>query len=198
VHGRDQGFVDPPWGAPVDVPRILRQIPETGQVAGVFLQPLADGARRCNVTLPSARERYRHFAFYPMREHVQLMVEAAPVLFPNRPLRSVLCKLGRLAPRSLLESTIGKVMLGSAGDVEMVLGAMVKTYPLHIKPSQVELVECRPGSAVVRLSEIHYFLDSHHVGCFEGALRFAGMKQGKVRIRSYSSTAADFLLTWET
>ena len=191
-------FVEPPWSAPVDVPRVLRTVPENGTVAGMFLQPIVEAARRFNVTFPFARERYLPFSFYPMREHVQLMVETAPVVLPGVPIRIALRKLGRLAPRSLLESTIGKVLLGSSTDIEMVLRAMAQTYPVHIKPSHVQLVEYKPGCALMRLEQIHFFLDSHHVGCFEGALRYAGKQHGKIRIRSYTNTAADFLLTWET
>ena len=195
---RDQDFAEPPWNSPVDVPRVLRAVPDDGTVAGMFLQSTVDGARRLNTVLPSARERYRPFGFYPMREHVQLMLEVAPVAFARVPLRTTLYKLGLLAPRALLESTLGKVVLGSATDVEMVLSAMARTYPLHIKPSHVQMVEYKPGRAVIRLEQIHFFLDSHHVGCFEGALRFAGQRHGKTRIHAYSNTSADFLLTWET
>jgi hypothetical protein len=52
-----------------------------------------------------------------------------------------------------------------------------------------------PTWATVRLDKVPYFLDSHHVGTFEGVLRFAGV-QGTVRIASRSATSADLLLTW--
>jgi hypothetical protein len=46
------------------------------------------------------------------------------------------------------------------------------------------------------LEKIVYFLDSHHVGTFEGVLRFAGVK-GVVRMASFGPASADFLLTWD-
>ncbi|MET0343542.1 MAG: DUF2378 family protein [Polyangiales bacterium] len=193
---RDEGFVEPPWGAPLDAAAVLRKVPESASVAGMFLTPLSEGAKRAGAALPSARERYLPFQFYPMREHVKLMIEAAPVLFPKVPLRTALRKFGKLAPRSLLESTIGKVVLGSASNAEQTLQAMVRTYPLHIRPAQAELTELAAGRAIVRLTDVYYFLDSHHVGAFEGALHFAG-KRCQVRVRAASASAADFLIVWE-
>jgi hypothetical protein len=72
---------------------------------------------------------------------------------------------------------------------------MAKAYPLNARPSNVTVLETGPGRAVVRLEDVHYFLDSHHVGTFEGALKFAGVA-GRVLIASKSATCADLLLEW--
>jgi hypothetical protein len=87
------------------------------------------------------------------------------------------------------------VMLSSAMGVEEIIRALVKTYPLNLRPGKLEVLEFAPQHALLRLEDIYYFLDSHHVGTFEGIMRFAG-KDGTVRICSYSNTAADFLCCW--
>jgi hypothetical protein len=48
----------------------------------------------------------------------------------------------------------------------------------------------------VRMQGVSYFLDSHHVGALEGALRYAGVKDGTVRVRMRSSSDADLLCRW--
>jgi hypothetical protein len=48
---------------------------------------------------------------------------------------------------------------------------------------------------IVSLDDIPYFLDSHHVGVFEGTLKYAGVK-GRVRIATRSYDSADLLLEW--
>jgi hypothetical protein len=48
---------------------------------------------------------------------------------------------------------------------------------------------------VVKLDQIHYFLDCHHVGVFEGLMKHAGAR-GRVRIDSRSLSSADLLLEW--
>jgi uncharacterized protein (TIGR02265 family) len=147
------------------------------------------------VPLPSARDKYTQFRFYPLREHVTLLIETCAIHYTRMPLRVALRKLGRAAPIALTASTIGKVMLNSAVGVEECIRALIKTYPLNVRPAKCESVEFGPGWGIVRLEEFHYFLDSHHVGSFEGIIKFAG-KQGAVRICSHSATRADLLCTW--
>ena len=62
--------------------------------------------------------------------------------------------------------------------------------------SRVSTVDSGPRWAIVRLDKIPYFLDSHHVGTFEGILRFAGVK-GSVRLASRSPMSADLLVAWD-
>jgi hypothetical protein len=48
---------------------------------------------------------------------------------------------------------------------------------------------------VVSLDNVQHFLDSHHVGVFEGTMTHAGVN-GRVRIASKSEFSADLLLEW--
>ena len=192
---RFKNFVEPRWEVPLDPASVLRAVPESATISGMFLEPLAELARQRGVPLPSARDKYTQFRFYPLREHVTLLIETCAIHYTRMPLRIALRKLGRAAPIALTASTIGKVMLNSAVGVEECIRALIKTYPLNVRPAKCESVEFGPGWGIVHLEEIHYFLDSHHVGSFEGIIKFAG-KQGTVRIRSYSPTRADLLCTW--
>jgi len=196
VDLRHRNFIEPNWEAPLDVQALLTAIPETATIAGMFLEPLAEAARRLGKPLPSARERYVPFRFYPLREHATLLVEMCNRHYADMPVRQAMRKLGRAAPDALAASTIGKVMLNSVSSVEDMIRALVKTYPLNLRPAKLEVIEFGRNSAVLRLEEVYYFLDSHHVGTFEGIMRFAG-KQGTVRVNAYSATAADFLCEWE-
>jgi uncharacterized protein (TIGR02265 family) len=188
-------YAEPPWDAPVDVEAAIGAIPEGATISGMFLAPLLLEAKRRGVVLPSARDRYVPYTFYPLREHCRLLVETCERMLPDRSLRQGLRKLGRGAPDALVSSTLGKVVLGSAEGVEQVVSAMAKAYPLNARPSRVTVLEAGAGRAVVRLEEVHYFIDSHHVGAFEGALRFAGVT-GHVLIAPRSTTSADLLLAW--
>jgi hypothetical protein len=73
---------------------------------------------------------------------------------------------------------------------------MANGYELNVGPCSVAVLDKGARWTVIRLDNIVHFLDSHHVGNFEGVLRFAGVK-GVVRIASRSPTSADFLLTWD-
>src|SRR5258706_13935089 len=72
---------------------------------------------------------------------------------------------------------------------------MAKAYPLNARPSKVTVIERAPGRVIVRLEELHYFIDSHHVGAFEGAMKYAGA-EGRVLVAPRGKASADLLLEW--
>lgn len=187
---------EPPWRDPLDAEAVIAAIPSSATITGIFLQAVADMAKQRGVTLPSARESYVGFRQYLLREHASLMVEAARACWPREPLRGGLRHMGRGSPQALVQSMIGRVVLGSVEGPLEILRAMAKSYALHTKPAQIEVVEHAPGRAVVRATDVLYFLDSHHVGVFEGVLKFAQVEDRRVRIHAYSDTEADLLCEW--
>ena len=189
-------FVDPPWEAPLDVERVLAGIAPDAKISGMFFVSLVAGAKTRNMVLPSARDRYVPFNFYPVADFARLLVEAAQRFFAGRrSLRHALRSLGRSAPDAFLSSTLGKVTLGSTEGVHAAVGAMANAYELNLRPSRVSTLDSGPDWVTVRLDKVGYFLDSHHVGTFEGILRFAQV-QGSVRIAARGSASADMLLAW--
>jgi uncharacterized protein (TIGR02265 family) len=191
----DAPFLPPPWDAPFDGEAALAAIPEAATISGMFLAPLVAEAQKRGIVLRAARERYVGFTFYPLREHARLLLEVCDRIYPDRPPRQVLRKLGRGAPNALLASTLGKVVLGSVEGPHGVIAAMAKAYPLNARPSRVTVLEATRGRSVVRLEDVFYFLDSHHVGAFEGALNFAKV-EGHVLFARRGRASADLLLEW--
>jgi uncharacterized protein (TIGR02265 family) len=189
-------FLDPPWDVPLDVERTIEAIPSDATISGMFFMYLLAAAKAQNASLPSARDRYVPFHFYPLADLARLVVEAVPVVFSGRPLRQALRYLGRSGPDALLSSTLGKVTLGSTIDVPGAVTAMTNAYELNVRPSRVTVVDKGPAWMIVHLERVYYFVDSHHVGTFEGVMRFAGAK-GQVKVATRSASSADFLLTWE-
>jgi uncharacterized protein (TIGR02265 family) len=188
-------FVDPPWEAALDVERALASVPADAKISGMFFVALVAGAKQRKVVLPSARDRYVAFNFYPVIDLARLLVEAAQLFFAGRPLRHALRSLGKAAPDAFLSSTLGKVTLGSTEGVHAAVAAMANAYELNLRPSRVSTLDSGPDWVTVRLDKVCYFLDSHHVGTFEGILRFAQVK-GTVRLASRGAASADLLLAW--
>jgi uncharacterized protein (TIGR02265 family) len=191
----ESAFSPPDFRSPLDRDAVLAQIPESATISGMFLMPLVEEAKRRGAELPSARARYVPFSFYPLREHARLLLETCDRFYPDRCLREALRKLGRGAPKALVASTLGKVVLGSVEGPHDVIAAMAKAYPLNARPSSVTVLESARGRSVVRLEDIYYFVDCHHVGAFEGALNFAGVK-GSVLYAKRGRAAADLLIQW--
>src|SRR5580765_3124250 len=118
---RDVRFIEPHWDA-----------------------PLVAEAKRRGFVLPSARDRYVPFKFYPLVEHARLLLETCERIYPDKPRRMALRKLGRGAPQALISSTLGRVVLGTAEGVHAMVEAMAKAYPLNARPSSVTVVESLP------------------------------------------------------
>lgn len=189
-------FVDPPWDAPLDPALVIARAPPNASMRGMMLSAIVARAEAERIRLPSARRRYLPFEPYPLGEHCQLLVELARAVWPHEPLRQGLRRIGRGAAQALVGSTIGRVMVGSAEDVQGVLREMAKSFSIIAQPGTIELVESGPAHAVLALRDIHFFLDSHHVGVYEGALRFGKAPDARVRVCSISPSDADFLCEW--
>jgi uncharacterized protein (TIGR02265 family) len=188
-------FVEPSWRAPLDVELELRSVPNDAKISGMFIAPLVVELKRSDPDGLTPRARYVPFNFYPLREHVQLLIEASQRVYADRPLRLGLRTLGRGAPSAFVASTLGKVVLGSTQGVHDRVAAIAKGYELNMRPGRATIVENTPNRIVVRLEDVHYFLDSHHVGVFEGIMKQSGVS-GRVLFAAGLRGSADLLLEW--
>ena len=197
---RDSGgelspFREPPWNAPLDIEREIECIPASAQVRGMFILPVLQEAKRAKISMQRMRDRYLPFQFYPLREHARLLADTAAAVYPKLPMRQALRKLGRGAPYAFSGSTLGRVLLQAAQGPLEVASALAKGYELTLDPGRAIVEERGPSCVDVSLEEVHYFVDSHHVGAFEGALKFANTR-GHVKLHRISAAQAVLRLTW--
>jgi uncharacterized protein (TIGR02265 family) len=189
-------FVEPPWTAELAIEELIASIPRNATMAGMFFMAMVEGAKRRGIKLTSIEtRRYVQFSFYPLADFARLLVEAGQRFYPDRSLRQALRTIGTVAPKALIASTLGKVTLGSAEGVHAAVAAMAATYGINVRPSACTVLESGPEWLLLSLDQIHYFLDTHHVGVFEGTMRHAGV-EGRVRIASRSRTSAELVLDW--
>jgi uncharacterized protein (TIGR02265 family) len=185
-------FVEPPWDAELDSAREIECAPPSAQISGMFIAPLVAADAKAS---RGARARIIAFSFYSLREHMQRLVQVVQNDYPELALRQGLRKLGRGAPGTFISSTLGKVMLGSADGVNQAVDAMARAYEVNMKPGQVRAAAAGPSRMIVSLEEIYSFIDSHHVGVFEGVMKYAGVR-GRVRIWRTGAASAELLLEW--
>jgi uncharacterized protein (TIGR02265 family) len=188
-------FVDPPWDAALDADAAILAIPEHAKVRGFMTIPMVDEARALGFSWRPPRSRYLPFELYPMREHAQILVWHAQERFPELSLRQGLRKLGRGAPNALLGSTVGRVTMGSAEGVRDIVTAFAKAYEVSLQPCRTHVEHEGGQHLIVSLDFVPYFLDSHQVGAFEGAMKRAGVR-GSVTVCVLSETEAQLLLQW--
>lgn len=188
-------FRDPPWDAPLDVAAELRRVPEGLTQKGMFILPMLVEAKRRGLTLEGARPRYVPFQDYPLREHVGLLAAAARAFYPELSPRQGLRRLGRGAHHAFMESTVGRVVWAGVTETHGALDGILKGYAIGVPGCTAKIVERRANAAIIRLERVPYFLDSHHVGCCEGATRAIGIN-AKIRIRVETWASGEFLCEW--
>lgn len=190
--------MDPPWDAPLDVEATIAAVPENATMKGMFTAGLLELATERAIPLERERDEYEPLRDYPLAEHVRMLVAVTRAVFPDEPLRQGLRRIGRGAPRVMLASAIGPATVGAANGPLQTVREICKAYPLLLAPGEVSLVDATERCIVVRLTDIAFFADCHHIGVFEGALRHAGIEELDVCIRESAPNAVDLRLTWES
>jgi uncharacterized protein (TIGR02265 family) len=188
-------FVEPPWKEPIDTAAIIRSVPQNALIRGYMTMPMIAAARARDPLWAAPRERYLPFNFYPLREHVATLVSFATTIYPELPLREALRKIGRGAPTALLTTTVGKVTMAVAAGVHNVVAAFASGYEVSVRPCTALIVDQGRQHLIVSLATAPYFLDCHHVGAWEGVLKYAGVR-GSVKICVIDEGSAHFLLEW--
>jgi uncharacterized protein (TIGR02265 family) len=191
----ESGFVEPEWDAPLDTAPFLQATPATAVIRGMYPATIVESARVRGIVLRSARERYLSFHHVPVREYLDLLVEAAGAYFPDVPLRLGLRKLGRSTHEVFAQSVVGRVILSTADDFPGVVAAAVKGYAISMPPARADVLDREPRRMVVTFAGVYNFLDPHHVGVFEGLARACGVRV-TTRVRLASLHTGDFELTW--
>ena len=186
-------FAAPQFTLPVDLAAQKRLVPPGATVKGMQLQGLLDEQARCGHT-PAGR--YVAFRDYPAEELLERLIETAARCHPSVPVREGLRRVGHSAYGTLARSTIGKVLFAVAGTApRQFLEMTTRAYSVSGSTGASEVLSMRDREAVVRLTEIYSFVDSWHVGIFEGAFRAIGAPC-VVRVRPRSPMSAEFLLHW--
>lgn len=194
-------YAHPQWDEPLDVDAYVNGMPPGALIKGLFPAALVAEAKRRNVVLKTAGEKYLPFLDYSLMDHNRMIVEAAKAFWPDAPVRLGLRRIGRAATQSLLLTTFGKATLGGLTQPESVGRALVglaRTYATTLtKPTPVvELIETGERSAILRLRDAWIFPDCQQVGIIEGLCRACGT-HGDVRVAAEGPASAEFSCTWE-
>ncbi len=190
----DDGFSEPRWNDPIDVDAAIRACPEAMQLNGIMSMALVDAAATVGKTLQSALPRFLPFQPYPLRGHMLLLREAASAVFPNDPMRIAFRRFGRGVRNVVLATAYGRVTFGRQLNARDTVAALTRCYRVMLG-SQVEGALLDERCADVEMRDIHYFLDSLHVGTVEGIFIGSGIKP-RVLVKMHDATNATFRIRW--
>jgi uncharacterized protein (TIGR02265 family) len=171
----------------------IQEAPESGTVRGLYfgeIMRLVPWLRASNT------RRYLPFSKYPLREYMQLLVDAGRAAHPSKTPHNALQALGLTTYSTFASSIAGMSLLSSmAIDVERVLELAPRAYPLTITPGSVEIVSRTPGEAIVQLRNMWTFPESYHVGVWLGAMEILSV-EGTIDVIRHGWCNVDFHLRW--
>jgi uncharacterized protein (TIGR02265 family) len=191
-----EGFEVIDWNAPLDLVAARARLPAGGAVIkGMFIDGVLRGCARRGHDLKWPK-RFVAFRDYDVAEYLDVCEAAARTLYPTQSTREGLRRVGHMAYPDLVDSLIGRVIFGVLGkDVKSISKLVSKAYEIAGKPGRAALLELHDDASVVRLDDIHTYLDTLQVGAFEGVLQACGL-DGEVRIKWHSPSSCEFWTCW--
>jgi uncharacterized protein (TIGR02265 family) len=179
----------------------LARLPGGAACRGLFFQGTLRYVRKVAPEVDLAKAaglgdaRYVTFSHYPYGDFLRLNAAGARVLKPEKPADG-LRELGAHAYDTLLESQVGKVVLGAFGkNFDYVVMAGARAYSVSLNFGNVEVEPLAAGHVRFRFREMPAFLDTFQRGVFEGGMRACGVT-GEVEVVSHDVASATFDIRW--
>lgn len=174
-------FVEPRWDAPFDAEAEIDAAPSNALVRGMFFDFAVDRAKRATNRSVASESRVA-FLQYSMRDYMRLLVECSRAAFPDVTAREGLRRMGAHLYDDFLETMVGRAIFSVAGKRFDRIGALApKAYLASYEPCEVRTTVVAEKLFHVRFEPMHVFLDTFHLGAWEGAARFCGT-QAKIRV----------------
>lgn len=187
-------FRRPRFDAPIDLAEHLRLLPPGATSKGMFfLDLLAQvgkfaGPREMAAAAGIAERRYVAFLSYPMADLLKLRVAVAHTLYPRQPLGEALRRLGQRALAVVLDTQLGRTILGGSGhSLETTIERGTRAYRLLVGFGRLEVKQISATEYHFHAVDLPLFLETHQVGVIEGVLAHAGAPAGLwIDLRSLS------------
>lgn len=181
----------------------LRLLPAGATCKGLFFRGTLERVRlavpRFEASAAAGIEERRYIPFfdYPYADYLKLNLVCARAIFPAVSTAEGLRRLGATAYDSLLESQVGRVLLGAFGrDFERVVMAGGRGYAVSLSFGKVDVERVTARHVRYRFHDTPAFLDTFQVGVVDGGMRACGVT-GEIRVTSKDPGNALFDITWQ-
>jgi uncharacterized protein (TIGR02265 family) len=186
-------FRKPDFTLPLDLDDRLTQVPADARTKGIiFSSALKKVKAKSGASL--GRGSYSTFTDYPVRELLEVLVEAVGILYPEVPPREGLRRLGQRVFTDLRESTAGTFLFSVAGrDIFGAIKLVSRAFDLFSSASgRAEAID--EHNILVELRDSWTFPEAYQVGVMEGAMQWFGA-EGEVLVRPRSICDVDLKLS---
>lgn len=181
-------------GSPSRRPSMRPPAIARGTIKGMFLNFVIDFERDHGGEVE--RKRCIGFKSYPIGEYNALVDEVAQTLLPELTIAEARRRIGSEIYPRFTETMVGTALLAIAGhDWNRVILVGPKAYEVSLAPGSVEVTMRRRGEALVQLREIWTYVDTLHLGIWEGAMKRCGA-EGTIEVELLSRCDADFKIQW--
>jgi uncharacterized protein (TIGR02265 family) len=172
----------------------LAATPEDAVIRGLFPSEII----RLVPEVTSPRKRYVPFSNYPMREYLDLILQAARLKYPNMTAGNAVLRLGTHVYTSFANSLAGMAIFSIAQlDFRRSVELSPKAYEVTLKPGKVNLIHLGPLSAKIELRNVWAFPDIFHAGVWLGGMA-AYKVAGSIGITRHSLCDVDFEMQWSS
>jgi uncharacterized protein (TIGR02265 family) len=161
---------------------------------GVFFKTALHEADIAGVRRQAGRDSYSPLIPYPTSELISVLFECSQLAFPGVPPREALRRLGQRVFTNLRATSAGTFLFAVAGrKATAALGLVNRAYRLFsTNCTAVPRQYPADGTWVIELRNVWSFVDSYHVGIFEGALAGYG-EHPEIRVRTLALADADLV-----
>jgi serine/threonine-protein kinase len=178
----------PDFAAPVDLEAHVALLPSGASCKGMFFLDLLRAGRRqrssaeLHALAALPERRYLAFRDYPMEELLTLALATGRAVFPSVTAAQALRRLGQSAFEAVLESHLGRTILGVHGkSVDGLLLGLPRACQLLYSFGDVTVEKPAHRVYVLRAQRFPVFLGTYQVGVVEGALRHC-QQPARVRV----------------
>ena len=161
VHSERRGYMD----------RIAK-VPAEATTSGVYVVGLHRALQKAGIKSANP-EAFHCLRYYPLRDYMAVMVDAAATIYPKVNLNEGLRRMGlNVIPN--FARTFGGKMLMSLGECswEMALSCVTRGYQLSLRPGRATVTILGKGRADIELNDVWNFGESYQPGVIQGLMNW--------------------------
>jgi uncharacterized protein (TIGR02265 family) len=187
----------------IDVAQSIKACPVESTTTGTFFQHVREAVAKRTGGIPGTllkgmtTDRWTPFLQYPLRDFMQLTVNAAGILHPHEPLAEGIRRIGWLAYPSFASTMAGRIVLFAFGEkLEQVVQATPRIFAVTVPGVVVTILGQSERRALLQFRGVYCFADCFMRGVLEGSIWCHGFEPQVIVTTGARPSDAEFDTRW--